>query len=204
MSVKQTQREQILQTAHMLVAAKGASGTGVDEICKACGVTKGSFYHHFPSKDALLLALVDAYFNDLTNALTNGPWTDENSPAQRFLAFLDHLTATATGPLLLRGCLLGVLSIDQAHSNQRIQTEIAQRFDTLIETIATLVPSELASPQGTGSRPRDTASQTLCVLQGALLLGKAYADEHRVTNELTAFRRMCAVIIAAARADPKT
>ena len=44
-----------------LFVAKGIAATSMDDIVTAAGVSKGGFYHHFASKDALLLALQDRY-----------------------------------------------------------------------------------------------------------------------------------------------
>jgi AcrR family transcriptional regulator len=49
-------REQILDHAAALFRAKGYAGASIDEIATACGITKGSLYHHFDGKEALALA----------------------------------------------------------------------------------------------------------------------------------------------------
>jgi AcrR family transcriptional regulator len=53
-----TRREQILQTAAELFAAKGFHGVSVGEIGKACGITGPALYKHFESKDAVLAAML--------------------------------------------------------------------------------------------------------------------------------------------------
>jgi AcrR family transcriptional regulator len=52
-------RARILQSAQQAFAASGYDATGVAEICKSAGVSKGAFYHHFPSKQAVFMALLD-------------------------------------------------------------------------------------------------------------------------------------------------
>ncbi len=54
-----TTREQLLANAAQLFADHGYDATGVAEICKATGVSKGAFYHHFPSKHTLFMALLN-------------------------------------------------------------------------------------------------------------------------------------------------
>jgi len=41
--------------------ARGCTAVGVDEICRQAGVHQGSFYHCFPSKQALVLAVLAMY-----------------------------------------------------------------------------------------------------------------------------------------------
>ena len=49
-------RRRILEVAAQAFADRGYAGTSVSDVLKASGVTKGGFYFHFPSKEALALA----------------------------------------------------------------------------------------------------------------------------------------------------
>ncbi|CAN7691063.1 TetR/AcrR family transcriptional regulator [Mycolicibacterium frederiksbergense] len=52
-------RERILATAYRLFYREGVRATGIDKVIAEAGVTKVTFYRHFPSKDALILAFLD-------------------------------------------------------------------------------------------------------------------------------------------------
>lgn len=56
-------RQIILETAQPIVGRKGFSAVGLNEILQAADVPKGSFYHHFNSKDAFGVVLLDTYFD---------------------------------------------------------------------------------------------------------------------------------------------
>ena len=58
-------RSRILEAAKECFAQRGYDGTGVAEICRHAGVTKGAFYHHFPSKQALFLELLNLWLAEL-------------------------------------------------------------------------------------------------------------------------------------------
>jgi len=58
-------RERILRTAEDLFARRGYDATGVAEICAQAGLSKGAFYHHFPSKQAVFLALLQQWLAGL-------------------------------------------------------------------------------------------------------------------------------------------
>ena len=57
-------RQSILDTGQRIMAGKGFSAVGLNEILTAAGVPKGSFYHYFGSKDAFGEALIENYFQD--------------------------------------------------------------------------------------------------------------------------------------------
>ena len=62
-------RSHILEAAAECFAQYGYDGTGVAEICRRAGVTKGGFYHHFPSKQVLFLKLMDRWLAGLDTQL---------------------------------------------------------------------------------------------------------------------------------------
>jgi AcrR family transcriptional regulator len=58
-------RNHILETATHLFSKSGYDATGVAEICQAAGVSKGAFYHHFPTKQAVFMELLNNYLNGI-------------------------------------------------------------------------------------------------------------------------------------------
>ena len=58
-------RHHILEAAMQLFSKNGYDATGVAEICQAAGVSKGAFYHHFPTKQAVFMALLNSYLNGI-------------------------------------------------------------------------------------------------------------------------------------------
>ncbi len=65
---EQTQNR-IMQAALRLFAEQGYNAAGVAEICLAAGVSKGAFYHHFPGKNALFVALLETWLEELDQRL---------------------------------------------------------------------------------------------------------------------------------------
>jgi len=69
-------RERLLSAAERLFASQGYDATGVNHICAAARISKGAFYHHFPTKLALFQALLENWLGQLDaqleSALTAG------------------------------------------------------------------------------------------------------------------------------------
>jgi AcrR family transcriptional regulator len=62
-------RIHIMQAAQRLFAQNGYDATGVAEICTAAGVSKGAFYHHFPTKQVLFLELLKNWLSSLDSLM---------------------------------------------------------------------------------------------------------------------------------------
>jgi len=62
-------RSKIIESAVKLFSTRGFNAASVDDICKDAGISKGAFYHHFESKQALFLALLDGWLQTIDTAI---------------------------------------------------------------------------------------------------------------------------------------
>lgn len=79
-------RSKIIEAAIRLFSNRGFNAASVDDICAEAGVSKGAFYHHFESKQALFLALLDSWLKNIDNAIDAAK--DQPAPAT-FLAMTE-------------------------------------------------------------------------------------------------------------------
>jgi AcrR family transcriptional regulator len=78
-------RSRILEAATEAFARYGYDATGVAEICRRADVTKGAFYHHFPSKQAVFLEMLERWLGGIDKGLETARLDGENAP-DRLLA----------------------------------------------------------------------------------------------------------------------
>jgi len=64
-------RQKILSSAARLFSLNGYDNTGVAEICEAAGVSKGAFYHHFPSKQDVFMSILNEWLDQLSRQMQN-------------------------------------------------------------------------------------------------------------------------------------
>jgi len=62
-------RAKIIESAIKLFSTRGFNAASVDDICKDAGISKGAFYHHFETKQALFLALLDGWLETIDTAI---------------------------------------------------------------------------------------------------------------------------------------
>lgn len=62
-------RTKIMDSAIKLFSTRGFNAASVDDICEEAGISKGAFYHHFESKRALFLALLDGWLQAIDTAI---------------------------------------------------------------------------------------------------------------------------------------
>jgi AcrR family transcriptional regulator len=98
MSADGERREEILETAASLFASSGLR-TSLRDIADACGILPGSLYHHFESKEAIIVELVQRYRDELDQVAKEASdaihWRDERSVEERVVELGDAIAACA-------------------------------------------------------------------------------------------------------------
>ncbi len=79
---KEATRQRLLDAAEQVFAEKGYHGAGVDDIIRASDSSKGGFYFHFPNKQAIFLALVDALTPKLAASIDRAIAAESDPVAQ--------------------------------------------------------------------------------------------------------------------------
>lgn len=74
----------IIEQALHLFASKGFESTSIQEITDACGISKGSFYLSFKSKDELLLSIFEYFFNEISKRFTELDDLQNVTPKEKF------------------------------------------------------------------------------------------------------------------------
>lgn len=167
-------KTKFLDAALHVIRAKGYSATRVEDICEAAGLTKGSFFHHFDSKEALALAAAD-YWTEGTGALfASAPYRKHADPVDRVLAYVDFRKALLMGELPDFTCLVGTM-VQEVYDTHPALREACNR--SITGHAATLVPDIEEAMRQRAMHPVWTAESlalyTQATIQGAFILAKA-------------------------------
>ncbi|PNS08977.1 TetR/AcrR family transcriptional regulator [Solilutibacter silvestris] len=170
-------RQRLLGAALHEFRTRGYAATTVDDLCRAAGVSKGAFFHHFASKEALALAAVE-HWNAFTGELfAQAAYHVLPDPRDRVLAYVDLRGELLRGELAEYTCLLGTLVQETYDSHPALRDAcragIEGHADTLVRDIA--AAKKKYAPKATWT-PESVALFTQAALQGGFILAKAQDD----------------------------
>lgn len=131
MSSKLATRERILDAALDVFAGKGYHRASVDDIVRASGTSKGAVYHHFATKEAVFLALVDDFAGRLAAGVASTIAARHGALGKVEGALEAALTTFADNQRLARLILLEAVSLGPLYEAKR--AEVHGRFAALIQ-----------------------------------------------------------------------
>jgi TetR/AcrR family transcriptional repressor of nem operon len=183
-------KARLLDAALHLIRSKGYAATAVDDICHRAGVTKGSFFHHFKSKDALALCAI-AHWRAVTEALfAAAPYHEVQDPLDRLLGYLDFRAAILTGELAEYTCPLGSLVQETYATHPEIRAACKEALSVQIDELAGEVEAakRLYAPDAPWSA-ESVGNYMQAVLQGSFILAKADLSPTVIRENLEHLRR---------------
>lgn len=164
----------LLNAALHSIRSKGYAATTVDDICREAGVTKGSFFHHFASKEAFGVAAVEQFGAMAEDLFGSAPFAAEPDPRDRVFGYVDFRAAMLQGDIVQYTCLIGttVQEVYATHPDLRAACErglsehVARLTRDLEAAKALYAPDAPWSPESVGCFMQ-------VVLQGAFIFAKA-------------------------------
>jgi TetR/AcrR family transcriptional repressor of nem operon len=177
MNATETRHEsktRLLRAALHVIRVKGYSATRVEDVCETAGLTKGSFFHHFDSKEALALAAADYWMEGTGELFAAAPYHAVADPVERLLAYVDFRKELLGGELAEFTCLAGTM-VQEVYDTHPALREACSR--SISGHAATLVPDIEEAMRQRGIRadwtPESLALYTQATIQGAFILAKA-------------------------------
>lgn len=186
-------RQKLLDAAEALVMEQGFAGTTVDAVLGSAGATKGAFFHHFPSKEALGSALVERYARadaELLRRVVARVEGEAADPVDRVLRFVEILEEQVGGAAHgVPGCLFASFLYErQLVGNGTRRTILDSMLLWRGRFGAWLAEAAAASPPRRAIDPDALADQLLTVVEGAFVMARALDDPGVVSRQLRQYR----------------
>ena len=121
-------RDRLLEAARYLFWEKGYAAAGMAELLERAGANSGSFYHFFPGKEALLLAVLDDYMRGLEPVIVAPARAASRDPFRRIFSILSGYRERLIGTGCRYGCPIGRLALEIEAENLPAHERIAANF----------------------------------------------------------------------------
>ena len=191
-------RARLLGAATTLIRSKGYGATTVDELCAAAGVTKGAFFHHFPSKEALGVAAAEHWSASTGAMFAAAAFHHAPSPLARVLEYLDLRHALIDGPAEAFTCVAGTMAQETFLSSPAIRDACGASIVGHAGTLEADLAAAIAEHGVSGVDARGLALHAQAVIQGAFILAKATGDADLARDSVRHLRRYIELLFAAA------
>ncbi len=171
-----TARSRLIDAAIKVVREQGYGGTSVDALCAEAGVTKGAFFHHFKSKEALGVAVAD-HWRDHANMLFGaGAWHADPDPLARILGYIDFRLTLIEGAAADYSCVAGTMVQELHETSPAIRDACGRSIFGHAATLEGDFTAAIAAHGVTGTTAASLAQYCQAVLQGGFILAKAAND----------------------------
>ncbi len=168
-------RERLIDAAMALFWEKGYANTSMSDLLAAAKANSGSFYHFFPSKEDLLLAVLDRYVPLLHPAMLGPAWEGIDDPIERIFALLGRYRMLILQTDCTYGCPIGRLALEIGPEQQEVHRRLAKNFDGwtaavrgCLEQAADRLPADIDRERLSGF--------VLAVMEGGVMLSRSHRD----------------------------
>ncbi|MES9923647.1 MAG: TetR/AcrR family transcriptional regulator [Candidatus Thiodiazotropha endolucinida] len=202
MSIAPDTKERILATARDLFHGRSYADVGIKEICTLAKVQKGSFYHFFPSKRDLAMAVIDSMADDWAHGFVAEAFDEALPPLERLDYMVDAVyfwqNAAKNLEGRMPGCLFGNLALEISTRDEVIRARLNAVFNKASARFHQALEEAVENGEIPPLDTEATATAMLAYLEGVILLAKTRNDpdvvrslgpaiksirvEHRQTN----------------------
>jgi TetR/AcrR family transcriptional repressor of nem operon len=197
-------RQKLLDAGMLRIRGKGYSATTVDQLCADAGVTKGAFFHHFKSKDALALAAADYWTSTNALQLEGASYHKHSDPLDRVLSYLDFRRAMFKRTFPEFTCLFGTM-VQEVYETHPDICKVCG--DGIVGHAKTIEADLAAAMKMHRIRAKWTAASlalhTQAVIQGAIILAKATGSAQIAESNIDHLRQYLELLFGRSRGTKK-
>lgn len=198
-------RRKLIEAAVGLMLRQGYGATSVDGICEAAGVTKGSFFHHFESKEAIALAGVE-WWGRMGTELYAEAWRDDRAdPLDQLRAMLEIMISFTGRPGMPCVCMVGMMSQELAQTTPAVREACARELQVWTGNVARLLTAAKVKHRPAVDFDPEAAAWFLNSLwQGSMLIGKTRGNQSMIAGNVRMARSWVDSLFKAPAKAPRT
>lgn len=188
--IEHAAKTKLLDAALKVVRTKGYAAARIEDICTEAGVTKGSFFHHFTSKEDLGLAATAHWDAFTTNFFANAPYHQPGDPLDRLLAYVDFRKAILTGDLPDFTCFAGTVVQEAYRTHPDVSGACARNILAHAKTLEADIDAAVRKYRVRGKWTAESlALHIQAVIHGGFVLAKATGNAATAAQALDHLRQ---------------
>ncbi|MEN8214111.1 MAG: TetR/AcrR family transcriptional regulator [Pseudomonadota bacterium] len=173
-------RQRIIDAAKTRFHSRSYADVGVKEICDSADVQKGSFYHFFPSKRDLVVAVIEEFAQDWATGFIAEAFDSRLPPMERFDYLIDaaYFWQKAARDIKghIPGCLFGNLALEVSTQDDILRAKLNAVFTMAKKRIMETLDEAVAAGSIEPLDSDNSAEAMLAYLEGLILLAKTQND----------------------------
>ncbi len=196
-------RDKLLTSAVRLVRESGYDATTVDELCHEAGVTKGAFFYHFASKEALAVAATQFWMKNANELFANADYHKFEDPLDQLIGYVDFRLQLVNGSTLPEcTCLLGTMVQEKFETSPAIRDACYEGIHSHATDVSKMIVAAKARHAPLASWSTESLGlYTQAVIQGAFVLAKAKNDVALAADMIRHLRRYVELLFHHAKED---
>ncbi|WP_034214782.1 TetR/AcrR family transcriptional regulator [Actinoplanes subtropicus] len=165
----------MIDSAQRIMARKGYSAVGINEVLADAGVPKGSFYHYFASKDAFGEALLRSYFEDYLAEMDGILGSSGQSAGERLMAYWEQWRQTQSLEECQGKCLAVKLGAEVSDLSEAMRLALKEGTDAVVDRIERTIAGGLEDGSlSIDGEPRAVAQALYDMWLGASVMAKIH------------------------------
>ena len=183
-------KTRLLDATLQVVRTKGYAATTIEDVCQTADLTKGSFFHHFKSKEDLAVAAANHWTATTSGFFEAAPYHLHADPLERVLGYVDFRKTILKGELAQFTCFVGTMVQEVYGTNPAIR----EACDSSISGHAAIIQADIAEAMAKYAIKADWTAESLALytqatIQGAFILAKAKGSPQVAADCIDHLRR---------------
>ena len=192
-------REKIIQAAMELFWLKGYNSTSIADLLSRTQLNSGSLYHVFPSKQDVLIGVLETYRDGIEEMLLEPAWGQVDDPIEKIFALLGGYRTMIAESDCTYGCPIGSLALELHEPDPRVRELLAENFENWTRAVEKCL--DAAGKRLPAATNKQALAQfVLTAMEGGVMQARAHRDVGYFDRAAEQLRAHFALLEKAAKA----
>ncbi len=171
----QSARDKIIHAAMELFWLKGYNSTSIADLLSRTQLNSGSLYHVFPSKQDVLIGVLEAYRDGIEEMLLQPAWGHVDDPIEKIFALLQGYRTMIVDTDCTYGCPIGSLALELHEPDPRVRDLLAENFENWTRAVEGCIGAAgKRIPRGVDKKA--LAQFVLTAMEGGVMQARTHRD----------------------------